>query len=158
MEESAGGVKRPKPLLFRNAAKIWLSGNAHWSDSYREINTLKLSHLLPVFGKMLRQYNHYNRNLPRWSPLRLKKVVLLAKLTDYRRVLWVHARPSPLRPHPPGRVAPRTSSDPSGHLVRPRLWIPPPQLARGQVSPAGRTGLPPPPFLRAGAGGGARRL
>ena len=51
MEESAGGVKRPKPLLFRNAAKIWLSGNAHWSDSYREINTLKLSHLLPVFAK-----------------------------------------------------------------------------------------------------------
>jgi hypothetical protein len=51
MEESAGGVMRPKPLLFRNAVKIRLSGNAHWSDSYPEINTLKLSHLLPVLGK-----------------------------------------------------------------------------------------------------------
>lgn len=53
MEESAGGVKRPKPLLFRNAGKTWLAGNAHWSKSYREIKTLKLSHLLPFFGKLL---------------------------------------------------------------------------------------------------------
>ena len=53
MEESAGGVKRPKPLLFKKAAKTWLAGNAHWSESNREINTLKLSHLLPVFGKLL---------------------------------------------------------------------------------------------------------
>jgi integrase len=53
MEESAGGVKRPKPLLFRTAAKAWLAGNAHWSDSTREINTLKLSHLLPEFGGKL---------------------------------------------------------------------------------------------------------
>ena len=53
MEESAGGVKRPKPRLFRKAAKTWLAGNAHWSESYREINTLKLSHLMPVFGRML---------------------------------------------------------------------------------------------------------
>jgi integrase len=53
MEESAGNVKRPKPLLFRKAAKSWLAGNAHWSDSYREINTLKLSHLMPMFGKLL---------------------------------------------------------------------------------------------------------
>jgi integrase len=53
MEESAGGVKRPKPLLFRKAGKTWLAGNAHWSESYREINKLKLSHLMPVFGKLL---------------------------------------------------------------------------------------------------------
>lgn len=53
MEESAGGVKRPKPLLFRKAGKTWLAGNAHWSESYREINKLKLSHLLPVFGNLL---------------------------------------------------------------------------------------------------------
>jgi hypothetical protein len=51
MEESTGSVKRPKPPLFRNGVKIRLSGNAHWSDSYREINTLKLSHLLPVLAK-----------------------------------------------------------------------------------------------------------
>jgi integrase len=53
MEESAGGVKRPKPLLFKKAGKTWLAGNAHWSKSYREINTLKLSHLAPFFGKLL---------------------------------------------------------------------------------------------------------
>jgi integrase len=53
MEESAGGVKRPKPLLFSKAEKTWLAGNAHWSKSYREINTLKLSHLIPFFGKLL---------------------------------------------------------------------------------------------------------
>lgn len=53
LEESAGGVKRPKPLLFRKAAKTWLAANAHWEVSYREINTLKLSHLLPTFGKLL---------------------------------------------------------------------------------------------------------
>ena len=53
MEESAGGVKRTNPLLFRKAAKSWLGGNAHWSESTREINTQKLEHLLPVFGKML---------------------------------------------------------------------------------------------------------
>jgi len=53
MEESAGGIKRPKPLLFRKAGKSWLAGNAHWSESYLEINTLKLSHLMPTFGKLL---------------------------------------------------------------------------------------------------------
>jgi integrase len=53
MEESAGRVKKIKPLLFRKAGQTWLAGNAHWSDSYREINTLKLGHLLPVFGKKL---------------------------------------------------------------------------------------------------------
>jgi len=52
MEESAGGIKRPKPLLFRKAGKSWLAGNAHWSQSYLEINTLKLSHLMPTFGKL----------------------------------------------------------------------------------------------------------
>ncbi len=53
MEESAGGVKRAKPILFRKAAKAWLGSNAHWSDSTREINEQKLEHLLPVFGKVL---------------------------------------------------------------------------------------------------------
>jgi integrase len=53
MEESAGGLKKTRPLPFRKAAKDWLAGNAHWSNSTREINTLKLSHLLPVFGRLL---------------------------------------------------------------------------------------------------------
>ena len=44
---------KPKPLLFKKARKTWLAGNAHGSKSYREINTLKLSHLLPFFGKLL---------------------------------------------------------------------------------------------------------
>src|SRR5215469_2104766 len=30
--ESAGGVRRHKPLLFSVAAKKWLVENAHWSD------------------------------------------------------------------------------------------------------------------------------
>jgi hypothetical protein len=33
--------------------KTWLAGNAHWSDSTREINTQKRRHLLPVFGRLL---------------------------------------------------------------------------------------------------------
>ena len=53
MEESAGGVKRAKPILFRKAADAYFAESAHWSDAYREINTLKLSHLLPTFGKLL---------------------------------------------------------------------------------------------------------
>lgn len=53
MEESAGGVKKVKPILFRKASEKWLEGNAHWSASTREINTLKLRHLQPVFGKLL---------------------------------------------------------------------------------------------------------
>jgi len=53
MEESAGGVKKFKPILFRKAGKVWLKGDAHWSESTREINTLKLNHLLPAFGKLL---------------------------------------------------------------------------------------------------------
>ena len=53
MEESAGGVKRTKPILFRKAADAYFAESAHWSDAYREINTLKLSHLVPTFGKLL---------------------------------------------------------------------------------------------------------
>jgi integrase len=53
MEESAGGVKRVKPILFRQASKKWLDANAHWAASTREINTLKLDHLLPTFGGLL---------------------------------------------------------------------------------------------------------
>jgi integrase len=53
MEESAGGVKRIKPILFGKAAKKWLGLNPQWSASTLEINTLKLSHLTPIFGKLL---------------------------------------------------------------------------------------------------------
>jgi integrase len=53
MEESAGGVRKVKPTLFRKAGNDWLKGNAHWSASTREINTLKLSHPVPTFGKLL---------------------------------------------------------------------------------------------------------
>ena len=53
MEESAGGIKRAKPILFRKAAVAYFDECAHWSDAYREINTLKLSHLLPAFGELL---------------------------------------------------------------------------------------------------------
>jgi integrase len=52
-EESAGEVKRHKVVLFSVAAKAWLNGGPHWSDSTREIYTRKLRHLLPVFGKKL---------------------------------------------------------------------------------------------------------
>ncbi len=38
MEESAGGVKKVKPIQFRKGSKKWLEGNAHWSESTREIN------------------------------------------------------------------------------------------------------------------------
>jgi integrase len=53
MEESAGGVKRIKPILFGKAAKQWLKLNPQWSASTLEINTLKLGHLLPTFGRLL---------------------------------------------------------------------------------------------------------
>lgn len=53
MELSGGGVRQQKPLLFNVAAKAWLSENAHWGNSTREIYKLKLDHLKPVFGKML---------------------------------------------------------------------------------------------------------
>ena len=53
MEESAGGVKRIKPILFGKASKKWLGLNPQWSASTLEINTLKLSHLTPVFGRLL---------------------------------------------------------------------------------------------------------
>jgi len=53
LELSAGGVRRNKPILFGNAAKTWLEESAQWSDSTREIYESKLSHLKPVFGKLL---------------------------------------------------------------------------------------------------------
>jgi integrase len=53
MEESAGGVKKIKPILFGKASKAWLTVNPQWSASTLEINTLKLSHLTPKFGKLL---------------------------------------------------------------------------------------------------------
>jgi integrase len=53
MEESAGGVKRAKPILFAKAGKKWLGLNPQWAASTLAINTLKLSHLTPVFGKLL---------------------------------------------------------------------------------------------------------
>ncbi len=53
LEESAGGVKKRKPILFRKASKAWLGENAHWSKSTYEINDLKLGHLLPEFGNLL---------------------------------------------------------------------------------------------------------
>lgn len=53
MEESAGGVKKVKPVLFRRASKAWLGLNPQWSASTLEINTVKLRHLLPIFGKLL---------------------------------------------------------------------------------------------------------
>ena len=53
LEESAGGVKKRKPILFRKASKTWLGENAHWKESTLEIYTLKLGHLLPEFGNLL---------------------------------------------------------------------------------------------------------
>jgi integrase len=53
LEQSAGGVRQYKPLLLSAAAKAWLAENAHWSESTREIYTLKMKHVLPVFGKLL---------------------------------------------------------------------------------------------------------
>jgi integrase len=53
LELSAGGVRLQKPLLFSVAAKAWLAGGAHWSDSTREIYKTKMGHLTPAFGKLL---------------------------------------------------------------------------------------------------------
>jgi integrase len=53
LEQSAGGVRKHKPVLFSVAAKAWLAENAHWSESTREIYTSKLVHLGPCFGKLL---------------------------------------------------------------------------------------------------------
>jgi integrase len=53
LKDATGGISRDKPLSFGCAAEKWLEGNAHWSESTREIMTLKLRHLHPVFGKML---------------------------------------------------------------------------------------------------------
>lgn len=53
LELSAGGVRRQRAFLFSVASKAWLTENAHWSNSTREIYELKLSHLTPVFGRLL---------------------------------------------------------------------------------------------------------
>jgi len=53
LELSAGGVRQHKPILFGTAGKAWLAEGAHWSDSTREIYSLKLSHVTPAFGKLL---------------------------------------------------------------------------------------------------------
>lgn len=53
LELSAGGVRHQKPLIFSVAAKAWLAESAHWSESTREIYTLKMGHLIPAFGKLL---------------------------------------------------------------------------------------------------------
>jgi integrase len=53
LELSAGGVRLQKPLLFNVAAKEWLAGGAHLSESTREIYRLKMGHVTPVFGKLL---------------------------------------------------------------------------------------------------------
>lgn len=52
LELGAGGLSEVKrPILFARAAKDWLDGNPHWSNSTREIAALKLKRLLPHFGK-----------------------------------------------------------------------------------------------------------
>lgn len=43
----------PMGLWGPNPIPILLYTNGRWSDAYRDINTLKLSHLLPTFGKLL---------------------------------------------------------------------------------------------------------
>jgi len=53
LELSAGGVRHQRPLLFSAAAKAWLAGGAHWSESTREIYKVKMGHVTPVFGKLL---------------------------------------------------------------------------------------------------------
>ena len=53
LELSAGGVRHQKPVLFSVAAKEWLAGGAHLSESTREIYKLKMGHVTPVFGKLL---------------------------------------------------------------------------------------------------------
>ena len=53
LEESGGGIKRRKPILFQRAAAEWLKSGAHWSESTREIYQRKLNHLLPAFKNRL---------------------------------------------------------------------------------------------------------
>jgi integrase len=53
LEQSAGGVRKHKPVLVSVASRAWLAENAHWSESTREIYASKLTHLGPFFGKML---------------------------------------------------------------------------------------------------------
>ena len=45
LKDATAGISRDKPVSFGRAAKAWLEGNAHWSDSTREIMELKLRHL-----------------------------------------------------------------------------------------------------------------
>lgn len=53
LELGAGGLAEVKrPVMFERAAKDWLDGNPHWTESTREISTLKLKRLTPFFGKM----------------------------------------------------------------------------------------------------------
>jgi integrase len=53
LELGAGGLSEVKrPVMFDRAAKEWLQGNPHWTESTREIATLKLARLTPYFGKM----------------------------------------------------------------------------------------------------------
>ena len=42
-----------KPLMFKLAAQAWLEDTPGWEDSTREINTLKVRHLMPRFRSML---------------------------------------------------------------------------------------------------------
>jgi integrase len=53
LELSAGGVRHQKPVLLSVAAKEWLTGGAHLSESTREIYKIKMGHVTPVFGKLL---------------------------------------------------------------------------------------------------------
>jgi integrase len=53
LKAATTGIVRGKPLSFAKAAKTWLEGNAHWSDSTREVMELKLRHLQGDFGKKL---------------------------------------------------------------------------------------------------------
>ncbi len=53
LELGCGGLSEVKrPAMFDRAAKEWLEGNPHWTDSTREIADLKLKRLTPFFGKM----------------------------------------------------------------------------------------------------------
>ncbi|MFP5236990.1 MAG: tyrosine-type recombinase/integrase [Acidobacteriota bacterium] len=53
LELGAGGLSEVKrPVIFEKAAKEWLEGNPHWTDSTREISKLKVKRLTAYFGKM----------------------------------------------------------------------------------------------------------
>lgn len=48
-----GVVAKPKVVSFSDAGDQWLRESAHWSDSTREIYSLKMGHLKDGFGKLL---------------------------------------------------------------------------------------------------------